>query len=97
MFASYVTVPVYAAFFDWLGYGEEIAEMVEAWGAKDREAAIAAAPWELIEQTFIFGSPEQMSERLDAFVAGGVTLPILLPITSPDKLGEMIEALGPRG
>jgi alkanesulfonate monooxygenase SsuD/methylene tetrahydromethanopterin reductase-like flavin-dependent oxidoreductase (luciferase family) len=97
MFASYVTVPVYAAFFDWLGYGEEIAEMVEAWGAKDREAAIAAAPWELIEQTFIFGSPEQMSERLDAFVAGGVTLPILLPITTPDKLGEMIEALGPRG
>ncbi len=95
MFASYVTVPVYAAFFRWLGYGDEIAEMVDAWGAKDREAAIAAAPWELIEQTFIFGSPEQMRERLDAFVTGGVTLPILTPITSPEGLGELIEALAP--
>ena len=95
MFASYVTVPVYAAFFEWLGYGDEIAEMVEAWGAKDREAAIAAAPWELIEQTFIFGSPEQMRERLDEFVAGGVTLPILTPITAPEGLGELISSLSP--
>ena len=44
---------------------------------------------------FIFGSPEQMKERLDAFVAGGITLPILTPITTPDKLGELIEALAP--
>jgi hypothetical protein len=44
---------------------------------------------------FIFGSPEQMRERLDAFVAGGITLPILTPITTPDKLGELIDALAP--
>ena len=37
MFASYVTVPVYEAFFRWLGYGEQIDEMVAAWAAKDRE------------------------------------------------------------
>ena len=28
MFASYITVPVYEAFFRWLGYGERIDEMV---------------------------------------------------------------------
>ena len=38
MFASYATVPVYEAFFRWLGYGERIDEMVAAWKAKDREA-----------------------------------------------------------
>jgi probable F420-dependent oxidoreductase len=95
MFSSYVTVPVYAAFYRWLGYGEEIAEMCSAWEAKDRQAAAAAAPWELIEDMFVFGSPEEMKERLGAFVAGGITLPILTPITTPDKLGELIEALGP--
>jgi probable F420-dependent oxidoreductase len=95
MFASYVSVPVYAAFFRWLGYGDQIAEMCEAWDARDRERAIAAAPWELIEDTFIFGTPEQMRERLDAYVAGGVTLPVLLPICPPDRMGEMIEALAP--
>jgi len=96
MFASYVTVPVYEAFFRWLGYGERIDEMVAAWTAKDREAALAAAPWDLIEDTFIFGSPEEMRERLEAFVEGGITLPILTPITTPDRMGELIEALAPR-
>jgi probable F420-dependent oxidoreductase len=96
MFASYVTVPVYEAFFRWLGYGDRIDEMVAAWKAKDREAAVAAAPWELIEDTFIFGTPEEMRERLDAFVAGGITLPVVTPITTPDKLGELTEALAPK-
>lgn len=95
MFASYVSVPVYAAFYRWLGYGDEIGEMCDAWAARDRERALAAAPWELIEDTFVFGEPEAMRERLGRFVAGGVTLPILTPITTPDRLGEMIEALAP--
>jgi alkanesulfonate monooxygenase SsuD/methylene tetrahydromethanopterin reductase-like flavin-dependent oxidoreductase (luciferase family) len=95
MFSSYITVPVYEAFYRWLGYGEKIDEMVEAWNAKDREKAAAAAPWELIEEMFIFGSPEEMRARLDAFVEGGITLPVITPITTPDKLGELIDALAP--
>ena len=97
MFASYVTVPVYEAFFRWLGYGERIDEMVAAWRAKDREAAVAAAPWEVIEDTFVFGTPEEMRERLEAFVAAGITLPVLTPITTPDRMAELIEALAPVG
>jgi probable F420-dependent oxidoreductase len=95
MFASYATVPVYEAFFRWLGYGERIDEMVAAWKEKDRDAAVAAAPWDVIEDTFIFGSPAEMKERLGAFVDGGITLPILTPITTPDRMAEMIEALAP--
>jgi len=95
MFSSYITVPVYAAFYRWLGYGEQIDPMIAAWEAGDRQAAAAAAPWELIEEMFVFGPPEQMRERLDAFVAGGVTLPVLTPIVTPDRLGETIEALAP--
>jgi alkanesulfonate monooxygenase SsuD/methylene tetrahydromethanopterin reductase-like flavin-dependent oxidoreductase (luciferase family) len=95
MFSSYITVPVYAAFYRWLGYEAEIAEMVAAWEARDRQAAAAAAPWELIEDTFIFGTPEEMKGRLDEFVAGGVTLPILTPITTPEGIGELIEAIAP--
>jgi len=95
MFSSYITVPVYEAFYRWLGHGEAIDPMVDAWRAGDRQAAAAAAPWELIEEMFIFGEPAAMRERLDAFVDGGVTLPILTPITTPDKLGELIEALAP--
>jgi probable F420-dependent oxidoreductase len=95
MFSSYITVPVYAAFYRWLGYGEQIAPMIEAWESGDRQGAAAAAPWELIEEMFIFGTPAEMKERIDSFVAGGITLPILTPITTPDKLGELIDALAP--
>lgn len=95
MFSSYITVPVYAAFYRWLGYGEQIAPMIEAWESGDRQAAAAAAPWELIEEMFIFGNPAEMKERIGAFVEGGITLPILTPIVTPDKLGELIESLAP--
>ncbi|MDQ3572871.1 MAG: LLM class flavin-dependent oxidoreductase [Actinomycetota bacterium] len=95
MFSSYITVPVYEAFYRWLGHGEAIDPMVDAWKSGDRQAAAAAAPWDLIEDMFIFGEPDAMKGRLEEFVAGGITLPILTPITTPDKLGELIEALGP--
>jgi probable F420-dependent oxidoreductase len=95
MFSSYITVPVYTAFYRWLGYGEQIDPMVAAWESGDRKAAAEAAPWEVIEEMFLFGTPEQMKERLAAFVEGGVTLPILTPIVTPDRLGETIEALAP--
>ncbi|HEX6206525.1 MAG TPA: LLM class F420-dependent oxidoreductase [Solirubrobacterales bacterium] len=95
MFSSYITVPVYAEFYRWLGYGEQIQPMVDAWEAGDRQAAAAAAPWEAIEEMFVFGTPEQMKQRLGEFVAGGITLPILTPIVTPDKLAETIDALAP--
>jgi probable F420-dependent oxidoreductase len=95
MFASYATVPVYEAFFRWLGYGERIEEMVAAWRRKDRDAASAAAPWELVEDIFIFGEPPEMKQRLESFVEGGITLPVLTPITTPDRFGAMIEGLAP--
>jgi len=95
MFSSYVTVPVYAAFYRWLGYGEQIEPMVEAWAAKDRQKAAELAPWELIEDSFVLGSADQMRERLEAFVAGGITLPVLTPIATPDRIGPLIEELRP--
>ena len=95
MFSSYITVPVYAAFYRWLGYGEKIDAMVGAWNAKDRQKAAEEAPWDLIEEMFIFGTPEEMKERLGAFVEGGITLPVITPITTPEGLGELIDGLAP--
>jgi probable F420-dependent oxidoreductase len=96
MFASYATVPVYEAFFRWLGHGDAIDEMVDAWKRRDREAAMAAAPWELIEDTFIFGEPAEMRERLEAYVEAGITCPVLTPVTTPDEVDDLVEALAPR-
>ena len=96
MFSTYITVPVYEAFYRWLGHSDAIDPMVEAWKAKDRQKAAAEAPWDLIDEMFIFGDPDEMHERLARFTDGGITLPVLTPITSPDKLSDLIEALAPR-
>lgn len=95
MFSSYVTVPVYAEFFRWLGYGDEIAPMVTAWEEGDRQKAAAEAPWDLIEETFLIGSWEEIRERLDRYVEGGITLPVVTPIVTPDRMSEAITALAP--
>ncbi len=94
MFASYATVPVYEAFFRWLGHGDAIDEMVATLGCQGPPGAAAAAPWELIEETFVFGEPAQMRERFEAYVDGGITLPVLTPVTAPEDQGELIEELG---
>ncbi|HTT95551.1 MAG TPA: LLM class F420-dependent oxidoreductase [Solirubrobacterales bacterium] len=95
MFSTYITVPVYTEFYKWLGWGEKIQPMLDAWNAGDRQKAAAEAPWEAIEQMFILGSPEEMKERLEAFVAGGITVPVLTPVCPSDQLADMIDALAP--
>jgi alkanesulfonate monooxygenase SsuD/methylene tetrahydromethanopterin reductase-like flavin-dependent oxidoreductase (luciferase family) len=95
MFAAYATVPVYEAFFRWLGWGEAIDPMVEAWRAGDRQRALEAAPEELIREIFVFGDAEQQKLRLGEFVTAGITTPVLTPICPPDELPAAIDALAP--
>jgi len=95
MFAAYGTVPVYAAFFRWLGWAEQLDPMVEAWEAGDRKLALERAPDDLIREIFIFGSPEQQKERLAQFVEAGITTLVLTTITTPDDIAPMIDRLAP--
>ena len=95
MFTAYGSVPVYADFFRWLGWGERIDPMVEAYQAGDRARALELAPDELIEEIYLFGSLDHIRERLGEFVAGGITTAVLAPITSPEGLPEVLEALAP--
>jgi probable F420-dependent oxidoreductase len=47
--AAYLNVPVYAEFHRWLGRGEALQGMWDAWSAGDRKAALAAIPDEVVE------------------------------------------------
>jgi probable F420-dependent oxidoreductase len=96
LFAAYGTVPVYAAFFRWLGWGEKLDPMVEAWQAGDRQRALELCPEDLVREIFVFGSPGEMRERLAAFVEGGITTLILTPLAAPDQVPALIDALAPR-
>jgi probable F420-dependent oxidoreductase len=75
--AAYLNVPVYAAFHEWLGRGELLAPMWEAWKAGDRKAALAAIPDALVDELFVHGSPEACREHIQRYVDAGVSTPAL--------------------
>jgi probable F420-dependent oxidoreductase len=95
MFSAYATVPVYEQFFRWLGWGDAIDPMVDAWNNRQRERARELAPEDLIREIFVFGKPDEQKARLREFVAAGITTPVLTPITDPGQLPALIDALAP--
>jgi probable F420-dependent oxidoreductase len=71
--AAYLNVPVYAAFHEWLGRGEALTPMWDAWQSGDRKAALAAIPDSVVDELIVHGSPEQCRARIDEYFANGVT------------------------
>jgi probable F420-dependent oxidoreductase len=96
LFAAYATVPVYTEFFRWLGWGERLDAMVQAWHGGDRAKALELVPEELVREIFVFGSPDEMRERLGRFAQGGVSTFVLTPLCGPDELPAFVDGLAPR-
>ncbi len=75
--AAYLNVPVYAAFHEWLGRGDALRPMWEAWSAGDRKAATAAIPRQAIDDLLVFGDAATCRRKIQAYVDAGVTVPVL--------------------
>lgn len=71
--AAYLNVPVYAAFHDWMGRGEQLKPMWDAWKAGDRKAALEAIPDSLVDELIVHGSPEECKEHIGRYFDNGVT------------------------
>ena len=95
LISSYLTVPAYAAFHDWLGRGEALRPMHEAWAAGDRKAANAAIPDEVVDQLVVHGSPQECREHVARYVANGLTTPVIAVLPTGADPVEMTRLLGP--
>lgn len=95
--AAYLNVPVYAAFHEWLGRGEALAPMWEAWKAGDRKAAVAAIPDSVVDELFVHGSPEACRERIQSYVDNGVTTTSLaiMPLDPDLSHWDAVRSLAP--
>jgi probable F420-dependent oxidoreductase len=93
--AQYLNVPVYAAFHDWLGRGEMLRDMWDFWQKGERDKATAAIPDELVDDLIIWGSPEQIRDHVDRYVAAGVTTPAPAILAPPDQARATMRALAP--
>ena len=101
LISTYLTVPAYAAFHDWLGRGELLEPMHEAWAAGDRAGAAAAIPDEVVDDLVVHGTPEQCQEHVAAYQQAGIHTPVIamLPtpeLVDPSAMFDVVRRLGPR-
>jgi probable F420-dependent oxidoreductase len=94
--AAYLNVPVYAAFHEWLGRGEQLAEMWRLWKEGDRKAALAAIPDSLVDELIVHGSPEQCREHLQRYIDNGVTTPAIALLPFGYDVQQAVRDLAPR-
>ncbi|SEF93724.1 probable F420-dependent oxidoreductase, MSMEG_4141 family/probable F420-dependent oxidoreductase, Rv3093c family [Thermomonospora echinospora] len=96
MIAAYMTVPVYAAFHEWLGRGDALKPMNDAWAAGDRKGALAAIPDEVVDDLIVHGSPAACRDRIRQYVDAGLTTPIVAVVPGGGlSPAEAVRALAP--
>jgi probable F420-dependent oxidoreductase len=95
MIAAYLNVPVYAAFHEWLGRGDVLGPMWDAWKAGDRKGALATIPDSVVDELIVHGSAEHCREVIARYIENGVTTPApaIVPFGDPQ---EAYRALAPR-
>ena len=97
LIAAYLTVPVYAAFQAWLGRGEALKPMQEAWAAGDRKGALAAIPDALVDELVVHGEPEACRERISGYQDQGLDTPVVAIVPVPGiEPAAMVPRLAPR-
>ena len=69
---TYLNVPVYQAFQKWLGRGEALTPMWQAWSSGDRKGAVAAIPEQVVNDLIIRGSKEEMRAHVRRYMDAGV-------------------------
>ena len=77
MITGYLTTPVYSAFHEWLGRGEALRPMTEAWKAGDRQEALRLVPDEVIDDVLIIGDRKHVQDRIEEYRQNGVTVPMV--------------------
>lgn len=95
--SAYLTTPFYYAFHQWLGRGELLAPMMDAWQAGERQEALGLVPEQVVEDLFVFGSRSEMLDKIEAYCKNGITTPILNIVPTArdprDQAEETIAAL----
>ena len=81
------------------GFRDEAAAVARAWAAGDTAGAERAVTDEMIAATGVAGTPSECRERLDAYRASGLDLPIISPFArgpgARDRFLAAIEACAP--
>lgn len=96
MISSYLTVNAYAEFHRWLGRGDALTPMWEAWAEGNRKLANEVIPDEVVDELVIHGSYDECREHVARYMEAGVEIPTIAIVPFGIDLKEAIEGLAPR-
>ena len=101
---TYLNVPVYRAYQEWLGRGEALGAMWEAWARGDRRAAVAAVPERVMADLILRGSRAEIREHVERYLAAGIDTAFLQissvdpdPIRRREAVLDALHGLAPAG
>ncbi len=99
---TYLNVPVYRAFQEWLGRAEALEPMWSAWRTGDRRAAVAAVPETVISDLIVRGSMNEIGAHVRRYLDAGIDTAFLAlstfeqePARRRDVLLSAVRALAP--
>jgi probable F420-dependent oxidoreductase len=96
MISSYLTVSAYAEFHRWLGRGELLQPMWEAWEVGDRKLANELIPDSVVDELIIHGSYDECRDHVARYVDAGVQIPSIAIVPFGVDLTAAVEGLAPR-
>jgi probable F420-dependent oxidoreductase len=94
---AYLTVPVYRAYQEWLGRGDALAPMWQAWERGDRKAAVAAVPAGVMGDLIVRGSMSEIRAHVQRYLDAGIDAAFLqvstLTADPPRRRQMLLDAL----
>ena len=95
MITAYLNVEAYAEFHRWLGRGEALQPMWDAWAAGDRKAALEAVPDHVVDELVVHGSVDECRAHVQRYVDNGVTIPAPAIVPIGIDLADAVAGLSP--
>jgi probable F420-dependent oxidoreductase len=99
---AYLNVPVYRAYQEWLGRGDALGPMWQAWERGDRKAAVAAVPAAVMDDLILRGSMAEIRAHVRRYLDAGIDTAFLQVSTLETDdtrrrrvLGDALRALAP--
>jgi probable F420-dependent oxidoreductase len=96
MISSYLTVNAYAEFHRWLGRGDALTPMWEAWAEGNRKLANEVIPDEVVDELVIHGSYDECRDHVGRYIEAGVEIPSIAIVPFGVDLKDAVEGLAPR-
>lgn len=97
LLAPYLSVPGYNRFVAAQGFEEEAAAVATAWGAGDRQGALASISDALVDALVISGPAGACRERVQSLREAGLDTPVLMLLSQkgPQAIESAIEEMAP--